>query len=209
MIMLLCRLGILQGIVTTLLVTCNCKILKLYTTPRLHKTRKGNKYAELRDGGGGVMGSGSLVAASFGAESSRYAVLSVTNPNYHTHDSHNDDVEGCDGDDCDAHVVETGACSIIGDNHRCPTSTASPNRNHHSEQQPQLQLQHKVTNCGKSNGGGGHMLVGYNDGLICDSVQQQFERSQPPHVSRSTLDRLVVDALPVKDLIGGPIPQSV
>lgn len=54
----------LQGIVTTLLVTCNCKILKLYTSPRLHKHRKG-KYSGLQDGEGG-----------------RYGVLSVTNPNY-------------------------------------------------------------------------------------------------------------------------------
>lgn len=54
----------MQGIVTTLLVTCNCKVLKLYTTPRLHKNRKG-KYSGLQDGEGG-----------------RYGVLSVTNPNY-------------------------------------------------------------------------------------------------------------------------------
>lgn len=61
----------LQGIVTTLLVTCNCKVLKLYTTPRLHKYRKG-KYSGLQDGEGG-----------------RYGVLSVTNPNYAA-----DDVDG-------------------------------------------------------------------------------------------------------------------
>lgn len=47
-----------------MLVTCNCKVLKLYTTPRLHKNRKG-KYSGLQDGEGG-----------------RYGVLSVTNPNY-------------------------------------------------------------------------------------------------------------------------------
>ncbi|XP_037036574.1 adhesion G protein-coupled receptor L4-like [Bradysia coprophila] len=65
-----------QGIVTTLLVTCNCKILKLYTTPRLHKNRKG-KYSGLQEGEGG-----------------RYGVLSVTNPNY----ADDADVTGNDAD---------------------------------------------------------------------------------------------------------------
>ena len=47
-----------------MLVTCNCKILKLYTAQRFHKTQKG-EYSGLQDGEGG-----------------RYSVLSVTNPNY-------------------------------------------------------------------------------------------------------------------------------
>ncbi|XP_059619649.1 latrophilin-like protein LAT-2 [Phlebotomus argentipes] len=53
-----------QGIVTSVLVTCNCRVLKLYTAPRSHRNRKG-QYRSLRDGDGG-----------------RYGVLSVTNPNY-------------------------------------------------------------------------------------------------------------------------------
>lgn len=71
----------MQGIVTTLLVTCNCKILKLYTTPRLHKNRKG-KYSGLQEGEGG-----------------RYGVLSVTNPNYA------DDADGM-GNDADSSFVK-------------------------------------------------------------------------------------------------------
>lgn len=53
-----------KGIVTALLVTCNCRVLKLYSAQRLHKTRKGN-YCGLSEGDGG-----------------RYGVLSVINPNY-------------------------------------------------------------------------------------------------------------------------------
>lgn len=55
----------IQGIVTAMLVTCNCRILKLYTSSRGSKSRKG-KYKSLRDCEGG-----------------RYGVLSVTNPNYY------------------------------------------------------------------------------------------------------------------------------
>ncbi|XP_055638046.1 latrophilin-like protein LAT-2 isoform X2 [Toxorhynchites rutilus septentrionalis] len=53
-----------QGLVIALLVSCNCKILKLYSTPRGQKSRRGT-YRSLKDGEGG-----------------RYGVLSVTNPNY-------------------------------------------------------------------------------------------------------------------------------
>uniref|UniRef100_A0A1B0CPV1 Uncharacterized protein n=3 Tax=Lutzomyia longipalpis TaxID=7200 RepID=A0A1B0CPV1_LUTLO len=63
-----------QGIVTSVLVTCNCRVLKLYTAPRSHRNRKG-QYRSLRDGEGG-----------------RYGVLSVTNPNY-------DDAHGLGGTD--------------------------------------------------------------------------------------------------------------
>lgn len=47
-----------------MLVSCNCKILRLYAQPRGQKKRKDN-YNNLRDGEGG-----------------RFGILSVTNPNY-------------------------------------------------------------------------------------------------------------------------------
>jgi hypothetical protein len=47
-----------------MLVSCNCKVLKLYAQPRNLRRRKSN-YTTLRDGEGG-----------------RYGVISVTNPNY-------------------------------------------------------------------------------------------------------------------------------
>lgn len=47
-----------------MLVSCNCKILKLYAGPRTNKTRRGH-YHSLRDGEGG-----------------RYGIISLTNPNY-------------------------------------------------------------------------------------------------------------------------------
>lgn len=53
-----------QGLVIAMLVSCNCKILKLYSAPRSQKSRRGT-YRSLKDGEGG-----------------RYGVLSVTNPNY-------------------------------------------------------------------------------------------------------------------------------
>uniref|UniRef100_A0AAG5D469 G-protein coupled receptors family 2 profile 2 domain-containing protein n=1 Tax=Anopheles atroparvus TaxID=41427 RepID=A0AAG5D469_ANOAO len=53
-----------QGLIISLLVSCNCKVLKLYSVHRSHKTRRGT-YRNLKDGDGG-----------------RYGVLSVTNPNY-------------------------------------------------------------------------------------------------------------------------------
>ncbi|XP_065075208.1 latrophilin-like protein LAT-2 [Ochlerotatus camptorhynchus] len=54
----------IQGLVIAMLVSCNCKILKLYSAPRSQKSRRGT-YRSLKDGEGG-----------------RYGVLSVTNPNY-------------------------------------------------------------------------------------------------------------------------------
>jgi hypothetical protein len=47
-----------------MLVSCNCKILRMYAQPRGTKKRKEN-YTSLRDGEGG-----------------RFGILSVTNPNY-------------------------------------------------------------------------------------------------------------------------------
>ncbi|KAL1401149.1 hypothetical protein pipiens_006841, partial [Culex pipiens pipiens] len=54
----------IQGLVIAMLVSCNCKVLKLYSAPRSQKSRRGT-YHSLKDGEGG-----------------RYGVLSVTNPNY-------------------------------------------------------------------------------------------------------------------------------
>lgn len=59
----------LQGILTAFLVTCNCRVLKLYTVPR-HKQHKkyvlkNGCYKSLRD-----------------CEKGQYGVLSITNPNY-------------------------------------------------------------------------------------------------------------------------------
>ncbi|XP_058453434.1 latrophilin-like protein LAT-2 [Malaya genurostris] len=53
-----------QGLVIAMLVSCNCKVLKLYSAPHSQKSRRGT-YRSLKDGEGG-----------------RYGVLSVTNPNY-------------------------------------------------------------------------------------------------------------------------------
>lgn len=53
-----------QGLLIAMLVSCNCKILKLYAQPRGNKKRSAN-YSNLSTGEGG-----------------RYGVLSVTNPNY-------------------------------------------------------------------------------------------------------------------------------
>lgn len=59
-----------QGILTAFLVTCNCRVLKLYTAPR-HKQQqqkyamKNGCYKSLRD-----------------CEKGQYGVLSITNPNY-------------------------------------------------------------------------------------------------------------------------------
>ncbi|XP_037918354.1 adhesion G protein-coupled receptor E4-like [Hermetia illucens] len=60
----------LQGLITALLVTCNCRVLKLYTASRGRKERHGI-YNCLRDGEGG-----------------RYGVLTVTNPNYDEDNAH-------------------------------------------------------------------------------------------------------------------------
>lgn len=53
-----------QGLLVSMLVSCNCRILRLYAQPRGTKKRKEN-YTSLRDGEGG-----------------RFGILSVTNPNY-------------------------------------------------------------------------------------------------------------------------------
>ncbi|XP_058824791.1 latrophilin-like protein LAT-2 [Topomyia yanbarensis] len=53
-----------QGLVIAMLVSCNCKVLKLYSAPHSQKSRRG-PYRSLKDGEGG-----------------RYGVISVTNPNY-------------------------------------------------------------------------------------------------------------------------------
>lgn len=54
----------IQGLLIAVLVSCNCKILKLYSAPKSKKLKKG-PYKSLKDGEGG-----------------RYGVLSITNPNY-------------------------------------------------------------------------------------------------------------------------------
>ncbi|CRK89386.1 CLUMA_CG003140, isoform A [Clunio marinus] len=54
----------IQGLLVSMLVSCNCKILRIYAQPRGTKKRKEN-YTTLRDGEGG-----------------RFGILSVTNPNY-------------------------------------------------------------------------------------------------------------------------------
>ncbi|XP_053670415.1 adhesion G protein-coupled receptor L1-like [Anopheles nili] len=54
-----------QGLVIALLVSCNCKVLKLYSAPRVRKSRRGT-YRNLKEGDGG-----------------RFGILSITNPNYH------------------------------------------------------------------------------------------------------------------------------
>ncbi|KAG5674120.1 hypothetical protein PVAND_004105 [Polypedilum vanderplanki] len=54
----------IQGLLISMLVSCNCRILRLYAQPRGTKKRKEN-YTSLKDGEGG-----------------RFGILSVTNPNY-------------------------------------------------------------------------------------------------------------------------------
>lgn len=53
-----------QGLLISMLVSCNCKILRMYAQPRGTKKRKEN-YTSLKEGEGG-----------------RFGILSVTNPNY-------------------------------------------------------------------------------------------------------------------------------
>uniref|UniRef100_A0A182JRH1 G-protein coupled receptors family 2 profile 2 domain-containing protein n=1 Tax=Anopheles christyi TaxID=43041 RepID=A0A182JRH1_9DIPT len=53
-----------SGLVIALLVSCNCKVLKLYSAPKRHRSRRGT-YRSLKDGDGG-----------------RYGHLSISNPNY-------------------------------------------------------------------------------------------------------------------------------
>lgn len=69
-------LTIPQGILTAFLVTCNCRVLKLYTVPRHKQTQqkyvlKNGCYKSLRD-----------------CEKGQYGVLSITNPNYEEDDRH-------------------------------------------------------------------------------------------------------------------------
>lgn len=196
-----------QGIITTLLVTCNCKILKLYTTPRLHKSRKGNKYAELQDGHigishGGGDGSSNGIVTGLSADSSRYAVLSVANPNY----KHDDGMDGCGGqcrtddDDDDDDCLVDDEENVFGD-HR------SQQCHHHYQHQHQQQ-----SPC--------LLQMTYNDDLMSDRPQPQPQQQQQP-IARSgammaaaaaqsvVFDRLVLDGLPVKDLMDGPVPQPV
>jgi hypothetical protein len=54
----------MKGLIVALIVSCNCKILRLYAQPRGLKKRKKN-YSSLREGEGG-----------------RFGIISVTNPNY-------------------------------------------------------------------------------------------------------------------------------
>ncbi|KAL7016201.1 hypothetical protein ACKWTF_009961 [Chironomus riparius] len=54
----------IQGLLISMLVSCNCKVLRLYAQPRGTKKRKDN-YSSLKEGEGG-----------------RFGILSVTNPNY-------------------------------------------------------------------------------------------------------------------------------
>lgn len=224
---------VVQGIITTLLVTCNCKILKLYTRPRLHKSRKGNKYAELMEAGGGgagaSAGSGAVAtAAVLGTDASRYAVLSVTNPNYMpmdgaggeaaiggVSDDNDNDVDDGDGDDednvfadhrpkqrqpmanGDAGRSESRASCLVNLSFNELDSTTVA-----AQQPPQSTLPSTST-------------------ATATTHQQQISRSAAAAAGRGAhhnggggggvvvFDRLVVDALPVKDLMDGPVPQSV
>lgn len=54
----------MKGLIVALIVSCNCKILRLYAQPRSLKKRKKN-YSSLREGEGG-----------------RFGIISVSNPNY-------------------------------------------------------------------------------------------------------------------------------
>lgn len=129
-------------------------MLKLYTTPRLHKSRKGNKYAELQDG--------------FGPESSRYAVLSVSNPNY-------SDTEGPTTD---------GAFSGFEDQF-----TMSHDRDADSFL----------------------VKMSYNEDSICSGISTEPRNEERPVANRfsGVYDRLVLDAVNVKEVLGGPTPASV
>ena len=67
-----------QGLLIAMLVSCNCKILKLYAHSRGNKKRSAN-YSNLSTGEGG-----------------RYGVLSVTNPNYENFQTISPAVESMD-----------------------------------------------------------------------------------------------------------------
>lgn len=129
-------------------------MLKLYTTPRLHKSRKGTKYAELQD--------------AFGAESSRYAVLSVTNPNY-----------------SEAETLTDGAFSGFEDHH---DTINNPDSDSCLVKMP------------------------YNEDKLCNSgIMLNPRNEERPNGNRfhGVYDRLTLDAVPVKDVLGGPIPAPV
>uniref|UniRef100_A0A182PR38 G-protein coupled receptors family 2 profile 2 domain-containing protein n=1 Tax=Anopheles epiroticus TaxID=199890 RepID=A0A182PR38_9DIPT len=100
----------IQGLVIALLVSCNCKVLKLYSAPKIHRTRRGT-YRSLKDGDGG-----------------RYGHLSISNPNYeeiaHTSSLLNDGVssltnmyykEGSFVDRIDSSTTTTLECTFIGE----------------------------------------------------------------------------------------------
>lgn len=61
-----------------MLVSCNCKILRMYAQPRGSKKRKEN-YTSLREGEGG-----------------RFGILSVTNPNYENFTTQSPSSTECD-----------------------------------------------------------------------------------------------------------------
>lgn len=125
-------------------------MLKLYTTPRLHKSRKGNKYAELNDG--------------FGADSNRYAVLSVSNPNY-----------------SDTEALTDGAFSGFEDH---------LNEINHQDM----------------------VKMAYNEDTIGSgdiSANPRYDERPLGNRFHGVYDRLILDAVPVKDVLGGPIPAPV
>lgn len=68
----LSELPSLQGLLTALLVTCNCRVLKLYTGPKRSKEAHKQKY---------VMRNGCYKSLR-DCEKGQYGVLSITNPNY-------------------------------------------------------------------------------------------------------------------------------
>lgn len=61
-----------QGILTAFLVTCNCRVLKLYTVPR-HKQQQHQQKYVLKKG---------CYRSLRDCEKGQYGVLSITNPNY-------------------------------------------------------------------------------------------------------------------------------
>lgn len=129
-------------------------MLKLYTTPRLHKSRKGTKYAELQDG--------------FGTESSRYAVLSVSNPNY-----------------SDGEALTDGAFSGFEDHLETINSKEADSLN---------------------------AKISYQEDTICNSGISLNNRNEERLVGNrfhGVYDRMILDSVPVKEVLGGPIPTTV
>lgn len=134
--------------------TCNCRVLKLYTTPRLQKSRKGTKYHELQD--------------PIGSESSRYAVLSVTNPNYSDAETLTDGVfDGFDKNVQTINGLEDDKCIV---------------------------------------------KMVYNEETISSKDIPLHARNDERLVGKrfnGVYDRMIVDAVPVKDVLGGPIPAPL